>query len=428
MIKTRLITLYNGLVNRLSFSGSMWQIRRWLNTSIEHPETIDKYPDSHPRGFVKMFRKRQVSIVESYVKILSYLGSNKCIERLSALKLLVQQVLHSKSIQMPLNTARVQMALMKEAVKHKDNQRVQMERLRDFSVSTFGKPRVIRRFLKELNIIEVPETGEELKDLNMGWDPHVHDNSSYGRKNPTQLIIDAFIKGISEITVVYNTLNHIEIINEAIEAGRILGIKVNLGLEFTVGEAGSRFHYIYQFPHFKNILEFVDYLDNQKAPLDNFFKGIEDNQKNRLHAIEELIDNFNTTYLPRLNEGYKEGTVYYLEKLKLSDIDNIIPVRHATRVHLGELLYMKFQPVLYNRVLYQKSVKRYSDAQRKANELSEWEYGNILKRYETTRQEYRELSPEKLLSTYFPSASSFEPQTVFSNLLHIFYPESEFPG
>ncbi len=420
MLKRKLINVYNAIVNRMSFSGSMWQVRRWLNTSIDHPETIGKIPDSHPRGFAKMFRKRRISIVEFYVSIIGFLGSNKCSERLSALRMLTHQVLHSKSIKMPLNTARVQMALMKEAVKSRENKRAQMERLRDFSASSFGHPRVIRRYLKEMNIIEVPETGAPLKDLHMGWDPHVHDNSSYGRKNPTQLIIDSFIKGLSEITIVYNTLEHIEIINEAIEAGSILGISVNIGLEFSIGEVGNRYHYIYLFPHFANVIEFVDYLDSKDDAYDVFLKGVAQIQKNRVQSIEDFIHNFNITHLPKINEGYKEGTIYYLNPLQLADINDIIPYQHATRMHLGELLYDHYQPVLYNRVLYLKAQKKICDCQHRDNQMSEWEYRNLLKKYESTRQEYGELNQDKLLSLYFPLSSGFEVKTVFANFSDAF--------
>ncbi len=420
MLKDRLITAYNSIVNFLSFSGSQYQIRRLLNTSIDHLETIEKLPDSHPRGFIKMFRKRRISIVESYVKIVSFLGSNRCNERLAALQLLTEQILHSKSLKMPLNTARIQMALMKEAVKCREDRRSQLERLRDFSISSFGQPRIIRKYLKEIDIIEVPEEGQQLKDLHMGWDPHVHDNASYGRKTPTQLIIDAFIKGLSSITVVYNTLNHIEIINEAIEAGRILGIHINLGLEFSIGDGLNRFHYIYLFPYFTNISEFVDYLDNRKSSFKKFLEGVEQYRINRVQTLEDMIHNFNETHLPGINEGYQEGTIYYLDKLKLSDIDTIIPRRHATRVHLGELLYTKLIPVFFNRVIYLKSLKRLSDSKYRDNQLPEWEYRNILKKYEEARQEYKELNPEKILELYFPHSPTFEPKTVFNRLEEIF--------
>lgn len=367
-----------------------------------------------------MFRKRRISIVESYVKIVGYLGSNKSNERLSALKLLVQEILHSKSIKMPLNTARVQMILMKEAIKHRDNKRLQLERLRDFSISSFGQPRVIRRYLKEFNSIEVPETGQPLKCLNMGWDFHVHDNFSYGRKTPTQLIIDAFIKGISRITIVYNTLDHIEIITEAIEAGHIMGIDVTIGLEFSVGETQSKFHYIFTLPFFQNPRQCIDYLCEHKDTFDNFLKGIHRNQEYRIEALENIIQEFNTTQLPKINEGYDEDSIYYLPKLKFSDLDALIPSRHATRIHLGELLYSKYRPILFNRVLYLKSQQKMSDFQNKSDWLSEWECRIIQKRYEETRQEYQELHPENLLSKYFPQYAAFEPPTVFKTLSDAF--------
>lgn len=420
MLKTKLIRVYNSIINRLSFYSGLYKIRKWLNAGIDRPEAIETLPESHPRGFIKKFRKRRISIVESYVKIISFLGSQKCNDRLAALRLLTEHILHSKALKMPLNTARVQLALMKEAVKNRGSKRLQLERLRDFSISSFGQPKMIRKYLNELKIIEVPETGQQLKDLHMGWDSHVHDNSSYGRKTPTQLIIDAFIKGISEITIVYNTLSHIEIINEAIEAGGILGITVKLGLEFSVGDGINKSHYIFLFPYFNNIKEFAHYLDNKKKDFEFFRKGIEQNQENRIQSIKNLIQNFNTTHLPKLNEGFKEDTIYYLEKLSLNEIDAVVPLKHATRMHLGELLYNKLQPVLFNRVLHMKSLKKLNDSQYKNNQIAEWEYLNIQKKYQLARKEYRKLNPEKLLFKYFPRTSTFEPKTVFSDLKDIF--------
>ena len=57
------------------------------------------------------------------------------------------------------------------------------------------------QLLDKLGLAELPETGKKLKDLDMGFDGHVHDTATSGRKNPTQLIIDAFIKGMSELTI-----------------------------------------------------------------------------------------------------------------------------------------------------------------------------------------------------------------------------------
>jgi hypothetical protein len=408
------------MINRMSFYNGLYKTRRQLNAGIDRPEAIESFPESHPRGFIKRFRKRRISIVESYVKIIGFLESDKCVQRLEALKLLTEHISYSRALKMPLNTARVQMALMKEAIKNRDDKRAQLELLRDFSICSFGNPRRIQKYLNELGIIEVPETGHPLKDLEMGWDLHVHDNSSYGRKTPTQLVIDAFIKGLSELTVVYNTLSHIEIINEVIEAGRLLGISVNLGLEFSVGDKEAPFHYIFLFPHFDDVRKYVDFLEHHKERFSNFLDGIERNQECRVQAINDIVNHFNTTFLPKINDGFQADSIYDLPALKLSDVDAVVPLKHATSMHLGEALFARFQPVLFKRVMYLKAQKKYADSRFKDNQMAEWEYLNIQKQYQKAREAYRALNPEMLRSNYFSSSGAFEPSTVFSRLEDIF--------
>jgi hypothetical protein len=420
MFKIKIVSVYNALINFLSFSPNLYKLRRRLDRSLTRPGAIEAFPDSHPRGFIKRFRKRRITIVEAYLKIIGYLESNKYKERLAALELLAEQILSSRALEMPLNTARVQLALMKEAVKHKNNKRIQLERLRDFSLSSYGQPRLIRKCLDELNIIEVPETGQSLKDLDMGWDPHVHDNSSSGRKNPTQLVIDAFIKGISQITVVYNSLSHMEIMFEAIEAGRILGININIGLEFSVGQRGKRFHYIYQLPLFPTKELFKEFIRSHRDDMDIFIKGLEQIQENRIQSIHNLIKNFNTTFLPKINQGFPDEPIYNLDALSPGDIDQVIPIKHATHIHLGELLYNKLKPVFFNRVLYLKSRARLARDQCKAGLISSWEYRNIEKKYLEMRQQYCQLEPEKLRQQYFSDQELQEYDSVFKNLDEIF--------
>ena len=253
------------------------KLRSRINQSIDLPEIISEFPNSHPRGFIKEFKKRRTTIVETYLRITKCLESADYNERVHALSLLAEHIIYSRSLKMPLNAARVQLALMKEVVKNRDNKRVQLELMRDFTVSSYGHPRAIRNFLKKLDIIEVPETGEELKDLKMGWDFHVHDSTSYGRKSPIQLIIDAFIKGISELTIAYNNLDREEAVKEVLEAGRILGIKVNIALEFSALTNGMRFHYMYILPNFSS----------KKGRFKKFLKQKTDDFKEFLHELEE---------------------------------------------------------------------------------------------------------------------------------------------
>ena len=342
-----LIKSYNDIVNFLSFATNLRKLRTRSNQSIDLPEIINEFPNSHPRGFIKEFKKRRTTIVETYLRITKSLESAHYNERIHALGLLAEHIMYSRSLKMPLNAARVQLALMKEVVKNRDNKRVQLELMRDFTISSFGHPRAIRKFLKKLDIIEVPETGEELKDLKMGWDFHVHDSTSYGRKLPIQLIIDAFIKGISELTIAYNNLDREEAVKEVLEAGRILGIKVNIALEFNALTKGLRFHYLYILPNFSSKKgRFKKFLKQKTDDFKEFLHELEENEKKREKNIEFLVEIFNKEHLPKINEGYSPGTIYYLKPLILNDEESIFGHKIYSRRQLGEFLYPQLKKVV----------------------------------------------------------------------------------
>lgn len=417
-MKIHLASIYNSIVNAVSFNAKLRRVWEELNNEIRHPESHDMVP-SHPNGFIKQFKKRRLTIADAYLTIANDLESDQYRKRLNALTLLTEQAAHSKALTMPLNAARVQIALMKEAVKSTGDKRRQLELIRDFSVSSFGQPIFIRRYLSELHLVEVPETGKPLNELSMGFDHHVHDNSSYGRKTPSQLIVDAFIKGISEITIAYNSVSHPEMIDEAIEAGAIMGIRVNIGLEFSAGVRGKRFHYMYLLPSFKDSGEFRAFLAGKKRYLKRLTEGLARNQENRIQSIRKLIGNFNTSFLASINEGFAKQSIHYLAPLELSDLNEIIPLSHATRMHLGELLYKKLKPVLYRRMMFGKALKVNAARQRTEGEISEWDYNSIAFRYAEAKKRYRELRPEELRLTYFANPSLFEYDTVFRDIAHL---------
>ena len=346
---------YNRCVDGLSFGGDYQKLRRLLNARIDSPASIEEVPPSHPAGFVREMKKRRISIVESYLVIIRYLESEHHRERIQALRLLGEQTSHAKNLTMPLNTARVQIALMKEAIKSRDNKRRQLECLHDFTVSSFGQPSVIRSRLDDLGVIEVPETGQRLADMDLGWDLHVHDNSSYGRKTPSQLVIDAFIKGISEITVAFNQLDSRGNIEEVLAAGDILGVRVNIGAEFCVRAQDRRFHFMYLLPPVGTSAELAAFFERHGRALRPFLEGLNGNQESRIASIHALIENFNAVHLPALNDGWEPGSVYALPALDLAAVDEIVPMESLNRMSLGELLYSRWKPVLLRRVLLAKS-------------------------------------------------------------------------
>ncbi len=413
------VKVYNDIVNFMSFSTKLRKLRTQINQSIDLPEIISELPNSHPRGFIKVFKKRRTTIVENYLRITNSLESAIYKERVHALSLLAEHIIYSRSVTMPLNAARVQLALMKEVVKNRDDKRVQLELMRDFTVSSFGHPRTIRNFLRKLDIIEVPETGEELKDLKMGWDFHVHDSTSYGVKRPIQLIIDAFIKGISELTIVYNNLDREEAVKEVLEAGRILGIKVNIALEFSALTNGKRFHYLYILPNFSSEKErFKTFLRQKTTNFKDFLHELEENKNKRQKDIERLIQNFNNEHLSKINEGYASDSIYFLQPISIQDKENIFGHEIYSQRQLGELLFPKLKKILEKRAIQISALK--IQTEKTHEQFTKHEREIIQQRFREIRMQYRNLEPEKIRLEYFGSDESLMVETAVSSLEDIY--------
>lgn len=411
--------IYNDLVNILSFDRGLRELRSKINISIDLPDIIAEFPDSHPRGFIKVFRKRRTTIAEAYLRITKSLDSANYNHRIRALRLLAEHITYSRSLKMPLNAARVQLAIMKEVVNSRDDKRKQLELMRDFTISSFGQERSIRRFLKKFDIIEVPETGEELRDLKMGWDFHVHDNTSYGLKTPIQLIIDAFIKGISELTIVYNNFEEQDAIKEILEAGKILGIKVNIALEFSAINEGLRFHYMYILPEFSSKKgKFKKFLKQTTEDFKNFLTELEENERSRRKNIRHLIRNFNSIHLSQINEGYVIDSQYYLHPLKVDFDDNPADRNLFSRRQLGEFLYPKLKAVLEKRALHITALK--TRAEQYPDLFSKKETEHIFRRYDDIRNQYRDLEPEKLRELYFQEDVEIVNESAVSDLHEIY--------
>jgi len=414
-----LIKKYNDIVNFLSFSTSLKKMRTLINHTIDSPDIIRELPHSHPKGFIRVFKRRRTTIVETYLKITKSLESAKYSERIHGLSLLADHIIYSRSLVMPLNAARVQLAIMKEVVKNRDNKRLQLELLRDFTVASFGHQRNIRNFLQKFDLVEVPETGQELKDLKMGWDFHVHDSTSYGLKQPTQLLIDAFIKGISELTVVYNNLDREEAVKEVLEAGRVLGIKVNIALEFSALTDGLRFHYLYILPNFSSEKErFKTFLKHKSVEFNDFMTELEENEKKREKNIEQLIEVFNSVHLPVINEGYLPGTIYYLNPISVAAEEERSGHVIYSRRQLGEIVYPKLKKVLENRTLQMTGLNALVDTSE--GHFTKSEIESINKRYADLRLQYKHLDPERIRMEYFDADEIFVPESAVSSLEDIF--------
>ena len=101
----------------------------------------------------------------------------------------------------------------------------QLKLAHDFRKAALGTPRVVRRMLARYHLPEMPEAWNQ-----QAFDHHVHDANTKGRKSPTHLVMDAWLKGLRFITVVYYNTVDPEAASELLRAARIMGITVRIGI------------------------------------------------------------------------------------------------------------------------------------------------------------------------------------------------------
>lgn len=186
----------------------------------------------HPRGIKELAASRGLRMAGATARLSESFSSGGSEERIAALRSLRDEVLLSGGSNRH-NTARVLIQIMKEIVARMRSGRTDTTTLlrlaHDFRLATTGKTRLIRKELIRRHLLEMPEEWNQY-----AFDHHVHDASSKGRKNPSQLLLDASLKGIRQLTVVYYNTLVPAVIEELLTAGRILDMEIQVAIEFAV--------------------------------------------------------------------------------------------------------------------------------------------------------------------------------------------------
>lgn len=111
--------------------------------------------------------------------------------------------------------------------------------------------------LARYHLPEMPEAWNQL-----AFDDHVYDANTKGRKSPTHLIMDAWIKGLRRLTVAYEYSVDQEAAAELLQAATITGITVRIGLEFQL-PFYDRFAGLLWIPRgFSSNRDFLEFLQN----------------------------------------------------------------------------------------------------------------------------------------------------------------------
>ncbi len=298
-------------------------------------------PYMHPHGIKEMAATRGLRIAYAVVHLLGSLETGKAEDRLSALRGLHAEVLTTAQGGLRRNTARVLVQLMKDMVRAGGDPQTQLMLAHDFREATSGRPRVIRRHLESFHLLEIPEDNSQI-----AFDHHVHDANTKGRKSSTHLVMDAWIKGIKSLTVIY--YNHVprEVAAELLEAAQIMEIKVRIGIEFTPRFRGRYLKLIWVPGGFASPAEFLDFLDQPETR--RFFE--ESRQVSLFHQgyVRQVFDEFNAVHRQTLARDFG----LELAPLPEPEFRRFVGAGQASLEHLGKFIHDRLLPLMQKQAAF----------------------------------------------------------------------------
>ena len=321
------------LIEILTFSDEVRKTTAAINRLCSKPfDGTRLFLDGHVSGIKNLVYDKAIDMALLYGAIRSADRNG----RLLALARLRDEAYNYQGLEMPYNTRRILIALMKETVKAKGELARQYRYMAAFRQALSGRAYVVRTMLDELGLAEVPEAAAARSD---GWDDQVYDNAGPGRKNPAQLVLDAYIKGLSRLTIVYEDFFETAALDEAVEAGRIMAVQVSLGLECLVQtKEKSRLYHVLLLGGCATPRDLAVLLEMPSVK--SLLKLVHGNyaEYDRLYA--ELIHRFNKRSLPVINEGF-EGTEGELKRLSVESLRAEAKGKYLFHAHLGQLLHRR---------------------------------------------------------------------------------------
>jgi len=282
----------------------------------------------HPHGIKEMAAPMGLRIAYAIASLLGSFETGKVSDRIKALRSLRDEVFLSSTTFFQKNTARVLLEIMKDLLRSRDNELRQLKLAHDFRMVSTGNPRKVRSKLAEYHLLEMPEDWNQC-----AFDDRVHDANTKGRKSPTHLVMDAWIKGIRYLTVVYYNYVNPRVIEELIEASAILDIHVQVGIEIS-SRFNDKFVRFTWEPHgFNNNQAFLNFL-KEEAVIKLMEEGRQVSRYQQKYVFQ-VFEAFNSHHRDTLNNDLELP----LEPLVLNDFRRFVGAGQPSVLHLGRFIH-----------------------------------------------------------------------------------------
>lgn len=312
-----------------------------VNSSIECNNSLASHyrHEIHPSGIIDMCISREIRIATAVVSLIDRLQTNNVDERLIALKNLHHEVLLTSRTKFRRNTARVLIEIMKEIIRAYGDEEKQLQLAHDFRIAATGKPTIVRKLLRRYHLLEMPEQWNQLV-----FDHHVHDANTKGRKSPTHLIMDAWVKGIRSLTVIYYNYIKPETAYELLEASKTMGIKVRIGLLYNIIFRHRLIDFIWVPQGFYGTDDFLKFL--QEPNMQALMEDAKQISRWREKFVYKIVEEWNENLRYKINEEFS----LELPPISQEEYKKFVSIGQSSVLHLAELIHNDAKQTLDNRV------------------------------------------------------------------------------
>ncbi len=317
----------------LFFDKNDYQLLEIVNDIIERGSQsrsfrslLSKY--MHPHGIKELAAPPGLRIAYAVASLLGSLESGKANDRITALRSLRDEVFLTSSAYYQKNTARVLLQIMKELVRCRNDQLQQLKLAHDFRMALTGNPRIVRAELARYHLLEMPEEWNQF-----AFDDHVHDANTKGRKSPTHLVMDAWIKGIRYLTVVYYNYVQTDVVKELVEASAILDLEVQVSIEMSAVFRDKYVRFTWE-PHgFRDNDALLKFL--QDDTVKQLMEEGKEVSRYQQKYVFEVLDAYNAKHRHELNAefGLSLGTC------DLDEFNKFVGTGQPSLLHLARFIH-----------------------------------------------------------------------------------------
>jgi hypothetical protein len=350
----------NFLYKKLLFAPADYALIRAVDETLDDRNSLGRLSsesgDLHPRGIKELAEPRAIRMTRTMLRLIysPEVGAEALKQRLRALQALRDEVIDGMDSPLKFNSARVLLQMMKELVRaRREDMNARLRLAHDIHNVLLGNPTFIRKMLQRYKLLELPENWQPIT-----FDYHIHNTNTQGRKSPTHLVMDAWIKGIFKLQVVYH--NHLPegTAEELLSAARILHLDARIGVEFSVIHAGKKANLIWTPQGFASESDLIKLLDNPSSQ--EFIRKCREAAEYRRRLMLVMLRRFNRQGRLRLNTDYEVA----LPSVRRGELLGSVTSGQPSPEHISELIVMKLQELLEDR-LVELSALRTASARRK---------------------------------------------------------------